>query len=134
MLGVGQTTVGLHEQQPGVAHFAGYPIHIATQNRRQIGIYYSGVAAPDQLHQRADLVRDRNLGETDFPRQRRRLSFVFRVAVTVQKHDGHNGAFHGGGGSAGQRLGMNRRGFILDVRFLGNPRAFVEKNIINSMK
>jgi hypothetical protein len=36
-------------------------VHIAAQDRREIGIDHRGVAAPDQLHQRRDLMADRNL-------------------------------------------------------------------------
>ena len=88
-MGIGQPAVGLHEQQAGVAQIGRHPLDIAMQDRRQIGIHHRGVAAPDQLHQRADLVRDRDLAEADPPRQCGRQPLVFRVPIAMQEADGH---------------------------------------------
>ena len=68
---VGQPAVGLHEHQPHARQLGGDLVDIAAQDRRQIGVDHGRVAAADQLHQRADLVDDRDLGEADLARQRR---------------------------------------------------------------
>ena len=52
------------------AQLAGDLLDIAREDRREIGIGHGGVAAPDQLHQRADLMADRDLGEADLARDR----------------------------------------------------------------
>ena len=50
---VGQPAVRLHEQKPRIAEMRGHLVHIAAQDRPDIGIDDSGVATADQLHQRA---------------------------------------------------------------------------------
>ena len=86
--GIGQTAIGLHEHQRnsrlGHVGFRGcgfigqvpcqlhaHLVDIASQNWRQVSIHHRGVATTDQLHQRADLVRDGNLQKADLLRQRR---------------------------------------------------------------
>ena len=82
---VGQAAIGLHEHQPGIADLPGDPVDIAAQDRRQVGVDHRRVAAADQLHQRADLVADRDLGEADIAAQFGDLAFVVRVAVAVHE-------------------------------------------------
>ena len=123
--GVGQSTVGLHEQEagcgrcfvagfwyrtaaPALVRFAGqltgYLIDIAAQDGREVGVHHRGIAAPHQLGQGADLVRDGDLGEADLPGQGRRLGLVVGIAVAVKKDDGHGadagreGRYQGGTG------------------------------------
>jgi hypothetical protein len=67
----------------------GHLVDIAAQDRRQVGVDHRGVAAPDQLHQRADLVADRHLGEADLAGDRRDPRLVVGEAKAVQQHDGH---------------------------------------------
>ena len=110
--GVGQAAVGLHEHQLDPRQLMLDPLDVAPEPRSQISVDHRGVAAPDQLHQRADLVADRNLGEPHRPGQRRHLPLVGRVAVAVQKDDGRRpealgiGAFEAdpGGGQVERRL------------------------------
>ena len=86
-LGVDQAAVALHEHQPHVADRARHLVDIAAEDRRQIGIDHRRVAAADHLHQRRDLVADRDLGEAHLARQRRQRLLVIGVAVAVQEHD-----------------------------------------------
>ena len=90
---LGQPTAGLHELQAvgaGVQLLQGRldAIHIAAQDRRQIGIDNGGIAARNQLHQRTGLVRQGNLGKADLSRQLTGETLVTGMAVAVQKHDG----------------------------------------------
>ncbi len=50
--------------------------NITRQDRREVGIDYRRVAAPDQLDQRRDLVADRDLRETGSPGEPRRELFM----------------------------------------------------------
>jgi hypothetical protein len=58
------------------------------EHRRDHGniIDHGRVAAPDQLHQRAHLMADGDLGEADLAGERRRL-LVRRVAIAVHEDD-----------------------------------------------
>ena len=85
---VGEAAVRLHEHQPGIADLVGDPADIAAQDRREVGVDHRGVAAPHQLHQRADLVADRDLGETDVAAQGGDLPFVVGIAIAVHEQDG----------------------------------------------
>ena len=49
----------------------GHLRHVAAQDRREIGVDHRGVAAPDQLDQRRDLVAHRDLREAHLARERR---------------------------------------------------------------
>ena len=86
---IGQATVRLHEEEPGVvAQRIRDLVHIAAQDRREVGVDHRRVASPDQLHQRADLVADRDLGEADLARDGRDPRLVVGEAEAVQQHDG----------------------------------------------
>ena len=85
--GVGESAVRLHEHQPGFAELVPYAVDIAFQDRRDIGVDDGGVAATDQLHQGAHLVRDRDLPEADLAREPGDLDLVVVVAVAVDEHD-----------------------------------------------
>ena len=66
---IGQAAVRLHEQEPRRAELGRDLIDIAAQDRREIGIDHGGVAAADELHQRADAVAHGDLGEADVARE-----------------------------------------------------------------
>jgi hypothetical protein len=85
---VGQPAVRLHELQVHVRHLAGHLVDVAAQDRRQVGVDHRGVAACDQFHHRADLVRYRYLREADFARDARRRRFMFGEPVAVHEDDG----------------------------------------------
>ncbi len=71
--GLGQPTVGLHEHQPHAAPAGPATwFDVAAQHRGQVGVDDGGVPARDQLHQRADLAGQRDLGEADPARPARR--------------------------------------------------------------
>ena len=53
---IGQPAARLHEHDPHTGQFTGHLVHIAQQDRRQISIHDSRVAARYELDQRADLV------------------------------------------------------------------------------
>jgi hypothetical protein len=104
--GVGQAAVRLHEQQARLAPQGGrHPVDIAAQDRREVGVDHRGVAAADQLHQRADLVTDRDLGEANLARDRRDLRLVVGEPKAVQRHDG-NGPEAGVEGGLQPRAGV----------------------------
>ena len=63
-------------------------VHIAAQDRRQIGVDHGGVAAADQLHQGRDLVADGDLRKADLARDLAGAALVRGVAVAVHEHDG----------------------------------------------
>ena len=86
-VGVGQAAVRLHEHQAHRAGFGGHPRDIVAQHRRQVGVDHGGVAAPDDLHQGADLVADRNLREAGLFGQIAQDQLVLRVAVGMHQHD-----------------------------------------------
>jgi len=88
-LGVGEATMRLHEHQSRAAEFGGDTVDVAAQDRRQVGVDHRGVAATDQLDQRADPMRDRDLGEAGVMGDFGNGPFVVRVAVAVQQADGH---------------------------------------------
>ena len=84
---IGETAVRLHEHQARFAQLVPDAVDIAFQDRRDIGVHDRGVAAPDQLHQGAHLVRHRNLIEAHLARQPGDLDLVVVVAVAVDEHD-----------------------------------------------
>ena len=85
---IGESAVGLHEHERGIADLGSDPVDVAAQDRRQVGVDHRGVAPPHQLHQRADLVADRDLGEADLPAQGGDPLLVAGVAVAVHEQDG----------------------------------------------
>ena len=85
---IGEPAIGLHEHQPRIADLGRDQVHVAPQDGRYIGVDHSGVAAPDEFHQRADFVRNRNLGEADIAGDRRDRRFVIVISITVHEHDG----------------------------------------------
>ena len=85
---VGKAAVGLHEHQPDVAQLVGDAVDVAPQDRREIGVDDGGVAARDQLHQRAGPVRRRDLGEADLAGDLRHPPLVGGMAVAVHEHHG----------------------------------------------
>ena len=84
---VDQPAIALHEHQPHVAGLGGDAVDIGAQDRREVGVDHGGVAAPDDLHQRADLVAHRDLGEADLGRDLGHGQLVLVVAVAVHQHD-----------------------------------------------
>ena len=83
--------------------------HIAPQDRRQISIHHRGVAAPDQLDQRRDLVADRHLREAHLARQPRHRALVLGIAVGMHEHDRHRL----------DAVGLGRRKIALHGRQIG---------------
>jgi len=76
-----------HQPRPGAGRFQ-FMLdlrHIAPEDGRQIGIHDRGVAAPDQLDERADLVRHRHLTEADLARDGPRFLLVSGVAEACMK-------------------------------------------------
>ena len=88
MMRLGQAARTLHEEKRHARHQLRHAIHIAAQNRRQIGIHHRRIAARHQLHERAHAVGHRNLRKPDLPRQAFGRQLVLDVAVAVNKHDG----------------------------------------------
>src|SRR2546426_12686452 len=58
------------------------------EDRRQVGVDHRGIAAADQLHQRADAMRHRDLREPGLPGQLGHLSFMLREAVAEHEDNG----------------------------------------------
>ena len=104
---IGQSAVGLHEIEPRAAEFAGDPIHVAAQDRRQVGVHHRGVAAGHDPQQRADGVTGGNLGHTRLFRQRGQALLVIRVFPGIHQHNGAGVdalGFRGGEGFSGSIL------------------------------
>ena len=86
--GVGEPAVRLHEHEPRLPRLARHLLHVAAQDRGQVGVDHRRVAAPDDLHERARLMAERHLGEADPPCDRAHLRLVLGVAVGVHEDDG----------------------------------------------
>ncbi len=86
--GVGESSVRLHETQAHVAQLRREGVDVAAQDGGEVGVDHGRLAAPDELDQRARLVRDGDLGEAGGARQLRHAPFVFRVGVAVHEGDG----------------------------------------------
>ncbi len=83
MMRAGQPARALHEKKRHAGHQAGDLIHIAPQDRRQIGVHHGGIAAGYQFHERTHAVRHRDLREADLPCDILRRALVPDVAVAV---------------------------------------------------
>jgi len=93
--GIGQAAARLHELQAnaGIVTPAGqFPFDlqdIAPQDRRQVGIDHRGITARNELHQRTDFVRHRDLREADRARKRCQHLLMRRIPIAVHQHDCH---------------------------------------------
>ena len=77
----------LHEAQAHIAELRRHAVHVAAQDGGEVGVDDGGLAAADQLHQRAGLVRDGDLREAGGARQLRHAPLVLRVRVAVHEGD-----------------------------------------------
>ncbi len=84
---IGESARRLHELQPHARQFGFDLRNVAPENRRQVGIDDCRVAAGHQLHQRTDLVADRNLRKADAARKLGEFSLVLGIAVAMHEHD-----------------------------------------------
>ncbi|GBD41956.1 hypothetical protein HRbin39_01343 [bacterium HR39] len=87
--GVHQPAVALHEHEPHAPELACDPVHVRPQDGREIGVHHGGVAAADDLDERARLVGEGDLGEADLAGDLAHPPLVLREAVGVHQHDGH---------------------------------------------
>jgi hypothetical protein len=95
-VGRGEAARGHHELKgrPGLAgrrraqrlRHAG---DVAAQDRGKIGVDHGGVAAPDELDERRDLVTDGDLAEAPPAHLRGERRLMRRVAPSVHQHDRH---------------------------------------------
>ena len=104
--GVRQAAVALHEQQAHAGHLRRHLLDIAPQDRRQVGVHHGGVAARHQLHQRAGLVRHRDLRESHGTRDALGRELVLGVAVAVHEDDRHRAQ---AGGVRGAQVALELR-------------------------
>jgi hypothetical protein len=85
--------------------------HVAPEDRGEVGVHHRRVAAPHELHKRADLVADRDLPEAHGAHHRGKLGLVGRVLPGVHEDDGDRvdpvglGLFQ----SLASRLGVERK-------------------------
>ena len=90
--GVGEAAVGLHEHEAGPAvrvpeDVRRHAVDVAPEDGRKVRVDHGGVAPRHQLHQGADLVAERNLGEADVARDVADGALVVGMAVAVdQRH------------------------------------------------
>ena len=84
---VGEPAVRLHELQRHVGQVRRDPVHVAREDRRQVGVDDRRVAARDQLHQRAHAMRHRDLRVADRCGSLGEPCFVVGEAITVHQHD-----------------------------------------------
>ena len=88
-LRVGEAAVRLHEHQPhALAELLRHPVDVAAEQRREVRVRHRGVAAADELHQRARPVAGGDLGKADGAGQLGQRELVLRVTVAVHEHDG----------------------------------------------
>ena len=66
-----------------------HPLHIARQDRREIGIDHRRVAAPDQFHQWRDLVAHRNLSKTELSADLGDNLLMFGKSPRMHEDDRH---------------------------------------------
>lgn len=84
-----EAAVGLHEHQPHAPQFIGDLLDVAAQYGRQIGVDDGGVTARDELHQRAHLAGERDLGEAGPRGEFADRPLVRGIQMAVQADDGH---------------------------------------------
>ena len=86
-----QSARGLHEQKPwrraASRECFGHSVDVAAEQRREISVDHGGIAAPDELHQRAHLVTRGNLREAGSAGERSRLAFVLGEGVSMHEDD-----------------------------------------------
>ncbi len=86
---VRQPAARLHEQHVGLRpQRRAQPVDIGAQHRREIGVGQHGVAPPDQLDERRDLMADGNLGEADVTRDGGQRLLMRAMAIAVHQQDG----------------------------------------------
>ena len=83
---IGQAAVALHEPQARAAELSRYPVDVAAQDRRQVGIDHRRVAACHELHQRAHEVRNTDLLEAQGAPESGDRALVLRIAPAVHQH------------------------------------------------
>ena len=83
----GQAAARLHEHQRHAARLSHHALDVIAQHRREVGVDHGGVAAPDQLHQRADAMAHGNLGKPAFARNLGQAQLMFREPVAVHQDD-----------------------------------------------
>ena len=86
-----QSSRGLHEQKPwrraASRECFSHAVDVAAEQRREISVDHGGIAAPDELHQRAHLVTRGNLREAGSAGERSRLAFVLGEGVSMHEDD-----------------------------------------------
>ena len=82
---VGQAAVRLHEHQSRIGQFSCDAINITPQYRRKISIDNRRIATRNDLHHRADFMRNRYLRETDFARETGNAPLVLGKAISVHE-------------------------------------------------
>src|SRR6185503_19991176 len=87
LLRIGESARRLHELQLHARQLRSNQVHVAAEYRRQVRIDDSRIAARHQLHQRADLMRDRNLHEADASRELCQLQLVLMETIAVQQRN-----------------------------------------------
>ena len=116
---VGEAAVRLHEHEPhALAELVRHPVDVAAEQRREIRIRHRGVAAADELHQRARPVAGGDLVKADGAGQLGQRKLVLRMTVAVHEHDGDGpdpvrvrlaqGRFGSGRVERGQHLAVRR--------------------------
>ena len=84
----GETAVRLHEVKTDFRRQTGSDaVDVASEHRREIRIDNGGVAAPDQLDQRRDLVADRQLGKAELTSNRLQPFLMLAVPPAMHEDD-----------------------------------------------
>ena len=87
-MGLGQSTIRLHEEQPHAVQLTGDLIDVAAQNGRQIRIHHRGVAARNQTQQRRYDMARRDLREPGLACQCHQPPFMRWVFPCMHHHNG----------------------------------------------
>ena len=85
-----QSSVALHEQQPGVSQCPCHPVHVTPKHRREVSVGDGRIATRHQLRQGAYPVRDGHLGETRFGGDTGGGEFMIVVPVAVHQDHGYS--------------------------------------------